>query len=94
MQSEIRFGIVGCGLMGKEFASAAARWCHLDEDLPRPVITAVCDPNQAATTWFKNNFATIKLITTDYKQLLASNQVDAVYCAVPHDLHADPSESR
>ncbi len=89
MQSEIRFGIVGCGLMGKEFASAAARWCHLDEDLPRPVITAVCDPNQAATTWFKNNFATIKLITTDYKQLLASNQVDAVYCAVPHDLHAD-----
>ena len=26
---EIKFGIIGCGLMGREFASAAARWCHL-----------------------------------------------------------------
>jgi predicted homoserine dehydrogenase-like protein len=25
----IRFGVIGAGLMGKEFASAAARWCHL-----------------------------------------------------------------
>jgi prephenate dehydrogenase len=25
----IRFGIIGCGLMGREFASGAARWCHL-----------------------------------------------------------------
>ena len=29
MANEIRFGIIGCGLMGAEFASAAARWCHL-----------------------------------------------------------------
>jgi prephenate dehydrogenase len=26
---EIRFAIIGCGLMGREFASAAARWMHL-----------------------------------------------------------------
>ncbi len=25
----IRFGVIGLGLMGREFASAAARWCHL-----------------------------------------------------------------
>ncbi len=24
-----RFGVIGCGLMGREFASAAARWLHL-----------------------------------------------------------------
>jgi predicted dehydrogenase len=88
MRSEIRFGVIGCGLMGKEFASASARWCHLDEDLPRPVITAVCDPNPAATDWFRDNFSTVKLVTSDHKQLLASDEVDAVYCAVPHDLHA------
>jgi len=74
--------------MGKEFASAAARWCHLDEHLPKPVISAVCDPNPAATAWFSDNFSTIKMITTDHRQLLASGEVDAVYCAVPHDLHA------
>ena len=34
MQKQIiNFGIIGCGLMGREFASAVARWCHLlDQD--------------------------------------------------------------
>ena len=27
----VRFGIIGCGLMGREFASAAARWAHLPQ---------------------------------------------------------------
>ena len=26
----IKFGIIGCGLMGKEFAGAAGRWTHLN----------------------------------------------------------------
>ena len=33
--------------MGREFASAAARWCHLLEMDVRPEIVAVCDPNAA-----------------------------------------------
>ena len=33
----IRFAVIGCGLMGREFASAAARWCHLTKDIPAPV---------------------------------------------------------
>lgn len=33
---KVRFGIIGCGLMGKEFASAAARWCHLTADIAKP----------------------------------------------------------
>ena len=40
-----RCGIIGCGLMGREFASAAARWCHLPEINVRPEIVAVCDQN-------------------------------------------------
>ena len=41
----VRFGIIGCGLMGREFASAAARWCHLPDMLVRPEIVALCDQN-------------------------------------------------
>ncbi len=89
MKKEIRFGLIGCGLMGKEFASAVGRWFHLAEDLPRPVITAVCDMNLASTQWFAANFPSVKLATTDYRELLASGLVDAVYCAIPHNLHAD-----
>ena len=45
----IRFGIIGCGLMGREFASAAARWCHLLDMDVRPEIVAICDANPDLT---------------------------------------------
>ncbi|NRF94072.1 Gfo/Idh/MocA family oxidoreductase [Paenibacillus frigoriresistens] len=84
----IRFGVIGCGLMGKEFASAAARWCHLINVDFEPKIVAVCDANTAATQWFQDNIASVEAAYTDYKELLANPSVDAIYCAVPHNLHA------
>ncbi|MBE1440986.1 Gfo/Idh/MocA family protein [Paenibacillus sp. OAS669] len=84
----IRFGVIGCGLMGKEFASAAARWCHLTNVDFQPQITAVCDANVSATQWFKEHVPSVKAVYTDYKELLADPSVDAIYCAVPHHLHA------
>ena len=84
---KIRFGIIGLGLMGKEFGSAAARWCHVLEDIPSPEIIGVCDTNPEAVKWFTDNFSSIKISTSNYKDLLESNEIDAVYCAVPHHLH-------
>ncbi len=87
----IRFGIIGLGLMGREIASALARWCHLEDLGFRPEITAICDnaPPPGRVDWFKSNFPTIQLVTTDYRELAAHPAVDAVYCAVPHFLHAE-----
>ena len=85
----IRFGIIGCGLMGREFASAAARWCHLLDLNVRPEITAICDRNAELFSWYQQNFPSITFSTTEHKALLARHDVDAVYCAVPHHLHAD-----
>jgi len=39
----VKFGIIGAGLMGREFASACARWCHLTEINAKPELVAVCD---------------------------------------------------
>lgn len=98
-RKQIRFGIIGLGLMGKEFGSAVARWCHLLDDCPMPVITAICNRRSASDQkwftdnfesdrkWFIDNFDTIELITEDYRELIESDIVDAVYCAVPHNLH-------
>ncbi|MBI2843458.1 MAG: Gfo/Idh/MocA family oxidoreductase [Armatimonadetes bacterium] len=83
----IRFAIIGCGLMGKEFASAAARWCHLPDMRVRQVVVAVCDTNECMFTWFRDNFSHIKQYTTDYREILSNETVDAVYCPVPHNLH-------
>ena len=84
---EINFGIIGCGLMGREFASAAARWFHLlDQDVV-PRIVGVCDTNPAMLGWFTENVETIRVATNDYHELLSSPLIDAMYCAVPHNLH-------
>ncbi|MEP7290936.1 MAG: Gfo/Idh/MocA family oxidoreductase [Chloroflexota bacterium] len=85
---KIRVGIVGLGLMGRELASATARWCHVLNLDFEPVITAICDTNPALFDWFESNFDTLVLKTTDYRDLLNSDNVDAIYCAVPHNLHA------
>lgn len=84
---KIKFGIIGCGLMGREFASAAARWCHLNADIAQPEIVAVCDVNPANFEWFRSSLPDLKLAVTDYKYLLALSEIDAVYIAVPHNLH-------
>ena len=89
MNKRVRFGVIGCGLMGKEFASAAARWCHFTDSSSFPEIVAVCDRNADATKWFTDNFDSIVFVTDDYKELLKRDDVDAVYCALPHNLHAE-----
>ena len=38
----IKFGIIGCGLMGKEFAGAVGRWYHLEDQCAKPEIIAIC----------------------------------------------------
>src|SRR5690606_29942250 len=85
----IRFGVIGAGLMGREFASAAARWCHLLNLNFQPEIVAVCDLNEQATAWFSDNVPSLRNVTTDYREILAGSDVEAVYCAVPHNLHEE-----
>ncbi len=84
----INFGVIGCGLMGREFVSAAARWHHLLDLDFQPRIVAVCDANPAALTWFTQALPGVATYT-DYHELLADQTVEAVYCAVPHNLHRD-----
>lgn len=65
----VRFGVIGCGLMGREFASVSMRWLHLAADLPRPVIVAACDLSDANLGWFRQVPDT-KYFYHDYQELL------------------------
>jgi predicted dehydrogenase len=84
--STVRIGIIGGGLMGREVASALARWFVLESFPVRAELTAVCDLMERQREWFRQ-IPTVKLITADHRELLASPDVDVVYVAVPHHLH-------
>ena len=81
-------GIVGGGLMGREAASAASRWVHLADLGVRPAVVCVCDSNPEILRWYERLQPRPALVA-DYRELLADERVEAVYCAVPHHLHEE-----
>ncbi|MDB6134843.1 MAG: putative GFO/IDH/MocA family oxidoreductase [Verrucomicrobiales bacterium] len=82
----VRVGIIGGGLMGREVASAFARWVALTDISVTPVLHAVADVSPPVLEWFRR-VPGVALLTTDYHEMLADPQVDVVYVAVPHHLH-------
>jgi predicted dehydrogenase len=72
--------------MGREMASAFARWCALEEIDVRPELVAVSDLNERVLSWFER-IPSVELRTPDYRALIARPDIDVVYVAVPHHLH-------
>jgi predicted dehydrogenase len=86
--SEVRIGIVGGGLMGRELAAAIGRWPALQDHPVTPRLTAVCDTSEQARRWFER-ISTVTTITDDRRRLLDDPDIDVLYLAVPHDLHEE-----
>lgn len=84
----INFGVIGCGLMGREFASAAARWNHLVGLDFRPRIIGACDTSPAVLRAFCDANPGVRE-HADYRTLLAQADIEALYIAVPHNLHEE-----
>ncbi len=85
----LKWGIIGGGLMGREFASALGRWIALTDDaVPPSQLVAVCDLNEGARNWF-SRVPNVSQLTTSADELLQNPDVDAVYIALPHHLHRE-----
>ncbi|MGH7903153.1 MAG: Gfo/Idh/MocA family protein [Candidatus Dormibacteraceae bacterium] len=84
----VRFGVIGGGLMGRYFAMACGQWPMLRELDAAPELVAVCDLDPQVRAWYERNLPNLALSTADYRELLTDDRVEAVYCAVPHHLHA------
>ena len=85
-RNTVGVGIIGGGLMGREVASAFARWCALVDMPVEPRLVSVADLNPATLTWFEGIPSCTERVT-DYHTLLANPAVEVVYVAVPHNLH-------
>ncbi len=84
-REQVRVGVIGAGLMGRELAGTIGRWSALQQSSVDPVLTAVCDVNPQALDWFRR-VSSVQTLTDDYRKLL-EGAVDVLYVAVPHHLH-------
>jgi len=84
--SPVRIGLIGGGLMGREAASALARWFALVDFPVRAELTAVCELHPGRLDWFRQ-VPTVRQFTSDHHVMLANPDLDVVYAAVPHHLH-------
>jgi Oxidoreductase family, NAD-binding Rossmann fold len=82
----VGIGIIGGGLMGRESASAFARWRTLTDVTVEPQLVGVADLNPAALEWFDDGRT---FLTRDYRELLDRDEIEILYVAVPHNLHAE-----
>ncbi len=84
----VNLGLIGGGLMGRELASAAARWAHLDDLGVRPRLVHACDVQPQALSWYER-LADPPRLSAETRAVLDDPNVEAVYIAVPHHLHAE-----
>ena len=85
---DVRIGIVGGGLMGRELAAVCGRWDLLIDHPARPKVVAVADPAPAAREWF-TRVASVTHLTGDWRELVDDDSIDVLYIAVPHQLHEE-----
>jgi predicted dehydrogenase len=86
--TEVRIGIVGGGLMGRELAAAIGRWAALSDHPARPRLEAVCDTSPESLAWFER-VDSVRTLTGDRRRLLEDPDIDVLYLAVPHHLHEE-----
>ncbi|MFM8894566.1 MAG: Gfo/Idh/MocA family protein [Actinomycetales bacterium] len=88
MRPEVRIGVIGAGLMGRELAVVCGRWMQLVDHPVVPRITAVADVNPAALDWVRQ-VGSVTTLTDDWRRLVDDSQIDVLYIAVPHDRHQE-----
>ncbi|HHX71769.1 MAG TPA: Gfo/Idh/MocA family oxidoreductase [Clostridiales bacterium] len=79
--NQIRMGIIGIGNMGSAHAKSI-----YSGNVEGMRLTAVCDVAAEKLDWAKENLPEVSRFS-DYKDLLASGEVDAIIIATPHYFH-------
>ena len=81
----IRYGIIGCGSMGREHIENLRALAH---DAGGCEVTAVADPDAGSRAAADTMLAGRARIHADHRELLAGGEVDALVIASPNHTHA------
>jgi predicted dehydrogenase len=89
MGKPLRIGMIGYGFMGKAHSNAYRRVAHFFPELEhRPVLQALCARDAGKARAFAEVWG-YQAVETDWQELVARDDIDAVDICVPNNLHKE-----
>lgn len=86
---KLRIGLVGCGFMGRTHSNGYNRIQNFFPDLQyQPVLQAVCSRREEKVKAFAAQWG-FASYETDWRKLIARDDIDAVDICTPNHLHAE-----
>ncbi|MDX2022848.1 MAG: Gfo/Idh/MocA family oxidoreductase [Deltaproteobacteria bacterium] len=86
--SKLRVGMVGTGFMGRVHSNAYRHITSIFKPAIEPVLQAVCARDAEHTTEFARAWG-YEHVETDWRRLIARDDIDAIDICVPNHLHKD-----
>ena len=87
-KKQLRIGLIGYGFMGRAHSNAFAQVGHFFPSEHEIVLQAVCGRDAVAAQAFADKWG-YKSIETDWKKLIARDDIDVIDIATPNNLHAE-----
>ncbi|GAA4305755.1 Gfo/Idh/MocA family oxidoreductase [Compostibacter hankyongensis] len=88
-KKELRIGLIGCGFMGRTHSNGYRRvWNFFPELAYKPVLQAVCSRSEDKVKAFAEQWGYAS-VETDWKKLIARDDIDAVDICTPNNMHAE-----
>tara|TARA_R110002050_G_scaffold16719_1_gene50421 strand:- start:59601 stop:60752 length:1152 start_codon:yes stop_codon:yes gene_type:complete len=88
-KKELRIGLIGCGFMGRTHSNGYNRVSNFFPELEyKPVLKAVCSRNKDKVQAFAEQWG-YESIETDWKAIIAREDIDAVDICTPNNMHAE-----
>lgn len=88
MKKPLNIGLIGYGFMGKAHTNAYVTANNFFDLEYKPVLKAICGRNLEQVQQFADNWG-YESIETDWKKLIARDDIDAVDICVPNNLHKE-----
>src|SRR5690554_6426476 len=88
-KKQLRIGLIGCGFMGRTHSNGYNRIQNFFPDLEyQPVLQAVCSRREEKVKSFAAQWGYASY-ETDWRKLIARDDIDAVDICTPNHLHAE-----
>jgi len=88
MKKPLRIGLIGYGFMGRAHSNAFAKVNHFFDLEHQVVLKAVCARDDAKVKAFADRWG-YESTETDWKKLIARDDIDAIDIATPNNTHAE-----